>query len=97
MKDLQSFINAHVNPKLRKMRWEAYAAVEWGVGFPKLRNAGMKWAYRQPTTRQWCQMPPNIAYRFDSDHKYNMRSLMELIEQAMTDMAKLAEKTLNDP
>ena len=35
MKYLQSFINAHVNPKLRKLRWEAYAGAEYPVEFPK--------------------------------------------------------------
>ena len=97
MKDLQSFINAHVNPRLRKMRWEAYAVAEYPVEFPKVKNASIKWAYRQPTSRGWCQLPPNIAYRFDSGHKHNMRSLMEHIEQAMREMSKLAEATLDDP
>ena len=97
MKDLQSFINAHVNPRLRKMRWEAYAVAEYPVEFPKVRNAAIKWAYRQPPSRGWCQLPPNIAYRFDSGHKHNMRSLMEHIEEAMREMSKLAEATLDDP
>ena len=47
MKYLQSLINIHVNQKVRKMRWEAFAAVEWGVAFPRLRTAGMKGAYKQ--------------------------------------------------
>ena len=97
MKDLQSFINAHVNPKLRKMRWEAYAVAEYLVEFPKVKNAFIKWAYRQPTSRLWCQLPPDIGYRFDSGNKHNMRSLMEHIEQAMREMTKLAETTLDDP
>ena len=96
MKDLQSFINAHVNPKLRKMRWEAYAVAEYPVEFPKVKNAAIKWAYKQPTSRGWCQLPPNIGYRFDSGNKHNMRSLMEQIEQAMREMNKLAEATLDD-
>ncbi len=41
--------------------------------------------------------PPNIGYRFDSGNKHNMRSLMEQIEQAMREMTKLAEATLDDP
>ena len=41
MKDLQSFINAHVNPRLRKMRWEAYAVAEYPVEFPKVKNAAI--------------------------------------------------------
>ena len=42
-------------------------------------------------------MPPNIGYRFDSGNKHNMRSLMEHIEQAMREMIKLAEATLDGP
>ena len=42
-------------------------------------------------------MPPNIGYRFDSGNKHNMRSLMEHIEQAMREMSKLAEATLDHP
>ena len=80
MKDLHVFISIHVNQKIRKMWWESYGAVDWGVEFPKLRIAAMKMAYKQQTVRQWCQVPPNIAYRFDSGHKYSMRSMMELIE-----------------
>ena len=97
MKDLQSFINAHVNPKLRKMRWEADAVAEYPVELPNVKNACIKWAYRQPTSRAWCQLPPNIGYRFDSGNKHNMRSLMEHIEQAMREVTKLAEATLDDP
>ena len=62
-----------------------------------MKNACIKWAYRQPTSRGWCQLPPNIGYRFDSGNKHNMRSLMEHIEQAMREMIKLAEATLDDP
>ena len=63
----------------------------------KVKNASIKWAYRQPTSRGWCQLPPNIGYRFDSGNKHNMRSLMEHIEQSMREMIKLAEATLDDP
>ena len=90
MKDLQAVINAYVNPKLRKMRWEAYAVAEYPVEFPKVKNAAIKLAYRQPTSRGWCQLPPKIGYRFESGHKHNMRRLMEHIEQAMREMNKLA-------
>ena len=63
----------------------------------KVKTASIKWAYRQPTSRGWWQLPPNIGYRFDSGNKHNMRSLMEHIEQAMREMIKLVEATLNDP
>ena len=79
------------------MRWEAYAVAEYPVEFPKVKNAVIKWAYQQPTSRGWCQLPPKIGYRFDSGNKHNMRSLMEHIEQAMREMTKLAEATLDDP
>ena len=97
MKALQAFNNAYVNPKLRKMRWEAYAVAESPVEFPKVKNAVIKWAYQQPTSRGWCWLPPKIGYRFDSGNKTNMRDLMENIEEAMRDMTKLAEATLDDP
>ena len=42
-------------------------------------------------------MPPKIGYRFDSGNKHNMRDLMAHIEQAMREMTKLVEATLDDP
>ena len=84
MKYLQSFIDGHVNPKLRTVRWEAYAVAEYLVEFPNVKNAAIQWAYQQPTLRGWCQLPPNIGYRFDSGNKHNMRSLMEHVEQSMS-------------
>ena len=42
-------------------------------------------------------MPPNIGYRFGRGNKHNMRSLVEHIEQAMREMAKLVEARLDDP
>ena len=62
-----------------------------------VKNASIKWAYRPPTSRGWRQLPPGIGYRFDSGNKHNMRSLMEHIEQAMREIIKLAEATLDDP
>ena len=97
MKDLQSFSKVFVNAKLRKMRWEAYLVAEYPVEFPKVKNACIKWAYQQQTSRGWCQLPPKIGYRFDSGNKHNMRSVMEEIEQAMREMTKLAEASLDDP
>ena len=42
MKDLQSFINAHVNPKLRKMRMETYGPIsQYPSLFPKIKIANL--------------------------------------------------------
>ena len=50
MKDLHDFTSVHVNPKLRKLRFETYAVVApLPFQYIRLRNALVKWAWKQPT------------------------------------------------
>ena len=47
MRDLHEFTTVYVNPKLRKMRMEAYAVVApYPVQFPQIKNACIKWAWK---------------------------------------------------
>ena len=59
MKDLFAFTAVFVNPKVRKMRMGAYGVIApYPEEFPRLKNACLKWAWKQPTTRGFCQIPP---------------------------------------
>ena len=59
MRDLHDFTSVHVNPKLRKLRFEAYAVVAvLPFKYPRLKNALLKWCWKQPPIRTWCPVPP---------------------------------------
>jgi len=91
MEDLRSFTAVHVNSKLRKMRFEAYGVVApYPLAFPGIKNACLKWAYKQQTTRGWCQLPPNIGFRLDRNSKSNMYEAMENIEECIVFLRKVA-------
>ena len=50
LKDLHDFTSVHVNPKMRKLRFEAYAVVApLPYQYIRLKNALLKWAWKQPT------------------------------------------------
>ena len=83
MADLQHFTNVFVNPKLRKMRFEAYGIITSFVNCPKLRNAVLKYAWKQPPVRGWCPLPPKIGFRFDASAKYQMVGLMGEVEESL--------------
>ena len=97
MKDLQSFTQHLVNPKLRKMRYEAYAVVaRYPVKFPRVKNACIKWAWRMKPTNLWCQVPPTIKDRLDPGGKYSMTKLMVEIEEAMRYLSDCASTVVED-
>ena len=59
MADLHEFTKVYVNPKLRNMRFEAYGVIsDYPVPFPRIKNACLKWAWKQPPKRGWCELPP---------------------------------------
>ena len=73
MHDLANFVSAYVSPKVRKMRFDVYGIVcLYPYMFPKIKNACVKWSWRQPTTKGWCPMPPNITHRLNDDRKHGM-------------------------
>ena len=91
MKDLDAFTSVHVNQKLRKMRMEVYAVVApYPVEFPKIKNACLKWSWRQAPNKGWCQLPPSIKHRLSAESKYGMNDFMLSLELAMADLSKLA-------
>ena len=75
--DLKEFTACFVNAKVRKMRFEAYPVVT-GVPltYPKVKVAMMKWAWKQDTTRGWCQLPLSITHRVEADSKFQMRQVI---------------------
>ena len=100
MEDMEKFTSVYVNPKLRKLRMEAYAIVaSYPVDFPKIKNACLKWSWRQTPTKGWCQLPPNITHRFGRDPKYRMHDFLVTVETAMVGLSKLVstvvEETVN--
>ena len=91
MEDMEKFTSVYVNPKLRKLRMEAYAIVaSYPVDFPKIKNACLKWSWRQTPTKGWCQLPPNITHRLGRDSKVGMHDFLVTVETAMVGLSKLA-------
>ena len=97
MKELRDFTTVFVNQKLRKMRMEAYTVVaSYPVEFPKIKNASLKWAWRQDTKQGWCKLPPSILHRLDVNSKYEWLGLMRDIEDAMTEVSKIASTVVEE-
>ncbi len=91
MQDMENFTSVYVNSKLRKMRMEAYAIVApYPVAFPKIKNASLKWSWKQTPNKGWCQLPPSISHRLSADSKLGMYDFMMSVELAMVNMSKLA-------
>ena len=91
MQDLHEFTKVYVNPKLRKMRWEAYAVIsDYPLEFPRLKGASLKWAWKQTPKRGWCDLPPSIAHRLARKSPYEMVDLMKMIESAFMYLNKVA-------
>ena len=96
MADLHEFTNVYVNPKLRKLRFEAYGVVSpYPVEFPRLKNASLKWAWKQTPKRGWCDLPISISHRFSGN--LSMYKLMREIEETFASLNKsvstVVEKT----
>ena len=97
MRDLHEFTAVHVNPKLRKMRMEAYAVVApYPVQFPRIKNACIKWAWKQTPNKGWCQLPPSISHRLSGESKHGMYYFMVDLEAAMLDLSKFVSTVVED-
>ena len=97
LQDLHEFTSVYVNSKLRKMRMEAYGVLApYPVEFPRLKNACLKWAWKQTTNKGWCQLPPNILHRVSEEGKHNMHNLMLQVESAMLLLSKFASAVVED-
>ena len=98
LKDLFSFTSVFVNPKVRKMRMEAYGVIApYPVEFPRIKNACLKWVWKQPTTRGYCQLPPNIAHRFNRESKFQMYEFLKEVEGAFLQLGKMASTVVEGP
>ena len=98
LKDLKEFTSTFVNERNRKMRFDGYAVVaQYPVEFPRLKIASIKWAWKQPTCKgNWCQVPPNIMYRF-ADSKQGMRSVLTDVEAALLVLSKFVSTVVEEP
>ena len=91
LKDLFAFTTGFVNPHMRKMRMEAFGVIaQYPLEFPRIKNASMKWAWKQDTTRGWCQLPCNIMHRFLKGQKFQMYSFLQEVETVFLELSKLA-------
>ena len=91
LKELQEFTSVYVNPKLRKMRFEAYAVIaQYPVSFPRLKNASLKWAWKQNPDKGWCVLPPSIWHRLNPESKTNMVGFAEELENAFCVLSAFA-------
>ena len=101
MEDLHQFTKVFVNPKVRKLRMETYATVaSYPVDFPKIKNACIKWSWRQDPNKGWCPPPPNILHRFSSeqrDNKNAMHALLVEIEESMLFLNMCASTVVEGP
>ena len=81
-----------VNPERHKMHFAAYPVVTgYPLEVPKLKVASIKWAYEQPTTREWCQVPDSIKFRFDMSCASHMRDLMSDLDAMLVWMINVAK------
>ena len=97
MKDLFEFTTVYVNEKLRKMRMEAYAIVApYPIEYPKIKNACLKWAWKQTPNKGWCQLPPSISHRFASESKFQMIDFMTELEATFLELSKIVSTVVED-
>ena len=98
MEDLFSFTGVFVNQKIRKFRMEAYGVIApYPVEFPRIKNACLKWAWKQPPTRGFCQIPPSIAHRFNKDSRLQMYDFLKEVEGAFLQLGKMASAVVEGP
>ena len=91
MADLHDFTSVHVNPKLRKLRFEAYGVVTpLPYEDPRMKNALLKWAWKQSPVRTWCPLPPALGWRCNKESRYAMPLFFRECEEAMIMMSKCA-------
>ena len=58
------------------------------VEFPRIKNASLKWAWKQPPKRGWCELPISITHRLASGGKLSMLGLMREIEATFAFLTK---------
>ena len=86
-----------MNAKSRKFRFEAYTVVTgYPREVPKIKVASIKHAYKQETTRGWCQLPQSISHRLDKDSKFNMKIFMEDLDEVLCWMTKAAKVLIKE-
>ena len=97
LQNLYDFTQLFVNPKVRNLRFEAYAMVAplpWGL--PRFKIAVIKWTWKQPPVRGWCPVPPNLGNRVNPSSPTSLREAVDDMEHAMTiltmDVAPVVDK-----
>ena len=85
LEHLQEFTDLFVNPKKRRLKWEAYDAVAGiPIEFPSFKVATIMYVYRQPPQKGWCPLPPPLAYRFVPGGPLALCRLLEDMEVVMS-------------
>ena len=83
LKNLYEFTQVHVNPKVRNIRFDTYAMMApLPHSLPRVKMALLKWTWKQPTTRGWCLVPPNLGTRVRTDSNTNLREAIDELERA---------------
>ena len=86
--DLSDFTTVFVNQKLRKMQIAVYAIfAPYPVIFLRIKNACLKWSWKQPPRQGWCRLPSCILHRLDEESKYEWFELMLDLEDALLVLA----------
>ena len=97
LQNLYDFTQVFVNPKLRNLRWEAYAMVApLPCVLPRFKVALIKWTWKQNPVRGYCPVPPNVAPRVNPASPVSLREAVDDMEHAMTiltmDVAPVVDK-----
>ena len=76
---------------------EVYATVApYLVEFPKVKNACLKWSWKQNTSKGWCQVPPSISHILSRDSKFGMYDFIFQVEMAMGFLSKTASTVVEE-
>ena len=69
---------------------------KYPVAFPGIKNACIKWSWRQTPRLGWCPIPVDISHRFSDESKYEWCELMAWIEEVFGSMYAMAENVITN-
>ena len=94
---LRNFTTIFVNQKKRKMQMSVYAQVApYPVAVPGIKNACLKWSWRQTPKLGWCQIPTDISHRFSDGSKYEWCEMMTWIEEVFGSIYAVASDVITN-
>jgi hypothetical protein len=90
------FTTIFVNQKKRKMQMCVYAVIApYPVAVPGVKNACLKWSWRQTPRLGWCQIPADISHRFNDESKYEWCDIMTALEEVFSALYDVASAVVD--